>query len=409
MKAKSLQPILRWAAVITASLILMSAAQAVNQYKVLHYFGNRPARYPRAGLVADAAGNLYGTTASGSSGGKKCGGSCGVVFKLTRGSGGTWGYSVIYRFHYTDGSSPMSSLIFDSSGNLYGTTVAGGTYGMGTVFELSPSGSIWKHQVLYSFGATSNDLGYPEVGVVLDASGNLYGTASTGEGGVFELKRSGNQWQETVIYKENSQHFGSLVWDSAGNLYGTTSYGGTNGQGDVFELTPSSGGGWTSSVLYSFAGGADGIAPYRSGVVFDAAGNLYGTTGLGGLKSCKPQAGCGTVFQLTPSMGRWTHSVLHAFNGSDGRSPEGGVVLDSAGNVYGTTQDGGHQHQGVVFKLSRSGNSWIETMLHFFNARNGANPEAGLIFDQQGILYGTAGYGGIGGRYGYGVIFSITP
>jgi uncharacterized repeat protein (TIGR03803 family) len=328
-----------------------------------------------------------------------------------RGSGGTWGYSVIHRFHYYDCMAPESRLIFDSSGNLYGTTVLGGTYGMGIVFELSPSGSTWKQQVLYSFGATSNDLTNPLSGLVLDGSGNLYGTAGGGgaDGGVFELQRSGNQWKEIVIYpffNADGVPFGTLVWDSAGNLYGTTSNGGTYGQGEVFELTPPSGGGWTKTVLYSFAGGTDGSAPFLSGVVFDAAGNLYGTTYEGGITSCNGGYGCGTVFQLTPSTGQWTHNVLHAFNGSDGAIPFDSVVLDSAGNVYGTTGSGGHNNQGVVFKVTRSGNSWIETVLHFFNGRRGASGYAGLIFDQQGVLYGT---GGGGPKPGYGVVFSLTP
>jgi uncharacterized repeat protein (TIGR03803 family) len=406
MKAKSLQPVLRWAGVLTVSLILITAAHAANQYKVLHYFGNRPAAFPEVGLVADSAGNLYGTALGGSQ-------SFGVIFKLTPGSGGKWSYRVIHRFTGPDGHDPSASLILDSLGNLYGMTQLGGAHNLGTVFELSPSVGSWKEQVLYSFGATSTDLTTPVSALLFDASGNLYGTAymggTNGKGGVFQLKPSGNAWQETVIYNftgpDGAFPSNSLISDSQGNFYSTTGYGGGPGFGVVYELTPHSGGSWTETVLHSFTGGADGATPF-GGVVFDAAGNLYGATFQGGLTSCNGGYGCGTVFQLTPSMGQWTHTVLHAFDDSDGAFSFG-VVLDSAGNLYGTTEEGGHNRQGVVFKLSPSGNSWTETVLHFFNGKRGANPLCALIFDQQGVLYGTTNHGGIGS--GNGVVFSLTP
>jgi uncharacterized repeat protein (TIGR03803 family) len=408
MKAKSLQPVLRWAVVLTASLILISAAHAANQYKVLHRFGDLPAKVPDGGLVADSAGNLYGTTFYSNSGCNTYG--CGTVFMLTRESGGAWKYSVIHRFKGRDGAHPAASLILDSSGNLYGTTSYGETKNKATVFELSPSGSHWKETVLHNFGA--KELEGPDGALIFDAAGNLYGTAAgggtKGNGGVFQLKHSGNTWQETVIYKfsggaDGSVPMGDLVSDSAGNLYSTTYQGGQASQGVVIELAPS-GGGWTETVLHSFTGfnAGDGAYP-RGGVVFDTLGNLYGTTYSGGTyMNCA--AACGTVYELTPSMGTWTETVLHSFNGSDGAGPYGDLVLDSAENLYATTSYGGGPDAGVVFKLSRSGNSWTEITLHVFDWKGETNPLSGLILDQ-GILYGTA----FGFNQDYGAVFSITP
>jgi uncharacterized repeat protein (TIGR03803 family) len=312
---------------------------SASQYKVLHYFGNRPARTPGGGLVPDSAGNLYGTTVF--SRPDSCGSTgCCVVFKLTRKSGGAWSYSVIYRFNGPDGQKPIGRLILDSSGNLYGTTYYGGAHGQGTVFELSPSGGTWNESVLANLGATTEDVANPIGGLTLDASGNLYGTTENGGtsslGGVFEVARSGNQWNKKVIYSFNLTDGGypsnvELVWDLAGNLYGTTVEGGQFDQGVVFELSPSSGGTWTETVLYSFTGGTDG-GNLQNGVVFNGSGNLYGTTFYGGDgNACN--GGCGTVFQLTPSSGQWVFSVAFTFGGANGSNPYAPLTSDSAGNL----------------------------------------------------------------------------
>jgi uncharacterized repeat protein (TIGR03803 family) len=407
MKAKSLQLVLRWAAVLTASL-MMSTAHAANQYKVLHYFGNRPASNPMGSLVADSAGNLYGTTAASSK--TNCYPSCGTVFKLTRGSGGTWKYSVLHRFNGSDGAAPEGSLILDSSGNLYGTTFSGGAQNLGTVFELSPVGNRWRETVLYYFSAYP-DVSQPNGALTMDKAGNLYGNGSHsgvfGRGGVFELKRSGNAWHETVIcsFSVSDLPEGDLAWDSKGNLYGVAAVGGLS-HGTVFELKHS-GGGWKETVLYAFTGGTDGATP-MGGVVFDATGNLYGTTRDGGPSGCGGgQNGCGDVYQLTPSNGHWTHTVLHTFNNTDGAYPVGKLLIDSSGNLYGTTQGGGGQSEGVVFKLTQSGGNWTETVLHSFDFQHGDQPAGALIFDQQGIFYSTALGGGL--DTGDGVVFSLTP
>jgi uncharacterized repeat protein (TIGR03803 family) len=385
-------------------LILMFAGtvHAATRFKVLHYFLNHPASHPVAALVADSAGNLYGTASSSS---VFCG--CGTVFKLTREPRGKWKYSTLHVFHGPDGEAPSGSLIFDSAGNLFGTTERGGAHGNGTVFELSPSGDKWKETVLHSFGGTSDDVTAPLGAVIFDAAGNLYGTATFGgtsfsQGGIFELKRSGNKWKETVIYnfsgfKDGGDPMGDLTWDSAGNLYGTAYDGGSGyDEGVVFELTPSANGNWVETVLYTFTGSNDGANP-TSGLIFDNAGNLYGTA--------SSSDGFGTAFELTPSTVGWTFKTLHDFGNEDGATPLGGLALDRAGNLYGTTQEGGAYGNGVIFRLSHSGDSWTETVLRSFGYSEAHDPSAGLI-DFHGVFYGTTGFDGI---RGYGAVFAIQP
>jgi uncharacterized repeat protein (TIGR03803 family) len=251
--------------------------------------------------------------------------------------------------------------------------------------------------------------------LTLDSAGSLYGTTYAGgtysQGGVFELKRSAKGWAENVLYNFTGGSDGgqpyqpSLVWDSAGNLYGTTETGGNDGLGVVFELTPTSGGSWTETVLHSFTGVTDGWLP-DSGVIIDKSGNLYGTAFLGGgYGSCFSGLSCGTVYQLTPSMGEWTFSVLHAFDGSDGGNPAAGLIFDAAGNLYGATAYMENDGPGVIFRLSPSEHGWAESVLHRFDEEDGAEPFGGLVFDKRGVLYGTAEWGGKGD----GVVFSLRP
>jgi uncharacterized repeat protein (TIGR03803 family) len=409
MKFKSFpRSLKRSVAAVAVILVFATSASAAHQYKILHDFLAKPASAPFGSMVADAAGNLYGVASNYRS--PTCGSSqhCGAVFKLTSGSGGKWTYSILHVFKGSDGDTPYGTLVFDSAGNLYGTTFQGGAYNLGTVFELSPKGDTWSETVLYSFGtSSSNDVQLPWAGVTFDAKGNLYGTAGSGggttySGGVFELKPSGNGWQESVLYSFNgydgSVPKSNVVFDSAGNLYSTTAGGGNLDDGVVFELTPSSDGHWTETVLYSFNIGPQ--SQPTSGVIFDAAGNLYGTTA--GCGNCNP----GAVYELSMLNGTWSINVLHAFNGSDGSIPAGGVIFDSAGNLYGTTAAGGKNGLGEVFKLSQSGGQWTESALHSFAGKDGNEPFAGLILDQ-GVLYGSTFQGGAGP--GYGVVFSIVP
>lgn len=405
MKPNRTPTTLLWMAVVITSLFVGNA-HAGSKYQVIHNFLGKPATGPDS-LVADSSGNLYGTTSFTSN--RKCAKtevSCGVVFKLTPGSDGNWTYTIIHVFKGLDGSEPSGKLIFDSAGNLYGAAGGGGVNGTGAIFELSPSGDKWQEKVLYSFGTYPAHLVGPVGALTFDANGNLYGAAVNGapdlDGGIFELKKSGGTWQEITLHEfagpDGADPTGDLVWDSAGNLYGSALNGGQYRSGVVFELMPGNGN-WTENVLYSFTGGSDGANP--EGVVFDSAGNLYGTTAFGGdLSSCN--GGCGTVFSLNASS-NWALTTLHAFNSTDGASPDSGVIFDSSGSLYATTLIGGTGGRGVAFKLSNSGSGWVETVLHNFDSA-GENP-VDMIFNQ-GLLYGVAGRGG---RLGDGVVFSLAP
>lgn len=367
--------------------------------------------------------------------------------------GGRQGYpstvpkeQLLYSFHLSQDFHPQANLIFDASGNLYGTDFYGGSRGAGAAFELSPqSGGGWTETVLHNFHSNSQDGRGPSSGLIFDAAGNLYGTTSNGGGdtqcfhgcgSVFELSpQSGGGWTEKILYsfKPNGQDGnypgGGLIFDAAGNLYGVTGAGGTinsdgcigGGCGTVFELSPQTGGSWKEQVLYNFTGAPDGGEPV--GVIFDPAGNLYGTTFIGGAGACAN--GCGTVFEISPgSGGQWIEKVLHSFqpNGPDGNTPYGGVIFDTAGNLFGTTGLGGSfvgeecmiEGCGTVFELSpMSGGNWSEQVLYSFQGgTDGDGPAAGLAIDAGRNLYGTTvdggGHSGCSDR-GCGTVFEVSP
>jgi uncharacterized repeat protein (TIGR03803 family) len=285
-------------------------------------------------------------------------------------------------------------------------------------------------KVVYAFGTNSGDGYDPGGGLIGDDAGNLYGMTRQGgaisAGTVYELSQSGDSWTETVLYafdggEDGAFPSGNLVFDAAGNLYGTTGGGGNSACscGTVFELSPpaSPGGSWTESTIYTFKGGNDGAFP-SAGLVFDPAGNMYGTTTAGGsTETCTRNRGCGTVFELSSSPSHtdsWTETVLYRFTRDDGEEPQGPLVLDYVGNLYGTTFEGGNQHNcaggcGIVFEVSpSSGGVWTETVLHSFSGINGdgANPIAGLLRDNSGVLAGTTI---VGGYYGFGTVFGLLP
>jgi uncharacterized repeat protein (TIGR03803 family) len=257
----------------------------------------------------------------------------------------------------TDATYPYAGLTFDTAGNLYGTTLYGGANNDGTVFELVKAGGHWTEKILHSFGSGEDGF-LPQAGLTFDTAGNLYGTTYEGGahkvGTVFELTRqSGGTWKENVLHSFNADGadgtnpLAGLIFDTAGNLYGTTYAGGTFASGTVFELTPKAGGGWTEKVLHSFGNGKDGIAPY-AGLIVDTAGNLYGTTALGG------PFGSGTVFELARKAdGIWTHLTLFGFTGGeDGAFPYAGLILDASGHLYGTTYQGGVYDVGTAFEIT---------------------------------------------------------
>jgi uncharacterized repeat protein (TIGR03803 family) len=413
------------------SAILLTArpARAANPENVLHYFQGGDGSCPSSSLIADREGNLYGTTFG--DGTDTCYSGLGGVFKLTPIANGSRTLTVLHEFSGLDGANPFSGLVFDRSGNLYGTTYLGGESGYGTVFKLSPDANgMWTETVLHSFQGYP-DGANPYAGVTFDASGkNLYGTAWDGGeygcGNVFRLAPDVNgHWTETVLHsfdcKDGWIPYAGVVLDGEGNLYGATpsgdsSYCDGNGCGSVFKLTPSAStnSGWTYTVLYHFHG-EDGNGPVATLLLKD--GSLYGTTELGGsLDLCSGQ-GCGTVFMLSPDGGNntWTETVLHSFDGSDGLYPDSNLISDPAGNLYGTAGAGGQTNLGTVFKLSPSINGdWTTTILLEFNATNGASPKA-VTFGRGGSLYGTTSLGGDLNAWesyygkGCGLVFSLIP
>ena len=388
---------------VLALSVLCSATAYAATEKILHSFNGTLVHgsAPESALVDDASGNLYGTTYYGGAN------SLGTVFKLTPTSKGRWTQTVLYSFKGgRDGSSPAASLVLDALGNLYGTTYVGGAgscsiggvpLGCGTVFKLAPTthGS-WTETLLYSFQG-GNDGAHPEAALIFDSTDNLYGTTVSGgttpysRGTIFKLSPSpGGSWTETILYSFTGLSDGSmpgapLIFHASGNLYGTTEYGGASGNGVVFELTPNAQGTWSETVIYNFAGGSDGSAP-KAPLIFDSVGNFYSTTSRGG-----GNYGCGTVFELKSNGNSgWSESVLYSFGSTpgDGSYPTSGLTFDESGNLYGTTPFGGGSScytaagSGVAFQLKpNSGGQWTETILYSFASSGtyAGNPYAGLI------------------------------
>jgi uncharacterized repeat protein (TIGR03803 family) len=385
--------------VVAVSLLLVPSAQAKPKYKVL-------AAIPGglwSGLTFDTKGNLYGVTTGGGTNG------VGSIFEMTRNSKGQWTVTTLHSFNGEDGSSPNGDLIFDATGNLYGTTPVGGAYDGGTVFELSPGSSGWTFSVLYSFCEQYGcpDGGGPLAGLVQDKGGNLLGTARAGLydlGVVFELTPGSSGWTYSVLYNFGSRpHDGSgpldtPVLDAKGNIYGTTYDGGRAGWGTVFEMIRRSNG-WRERLLWQFDGG-NGARPGYSPVL-DAAGKLYGTTNAGG-GMCDGYVPCGAAFQLTRGGGgKWKETVLYDFTTpANGFAPSSGPVLGTGG-FYGTTGLGGtgscYDGCGVAYELTpRADGKWKYTVLHKFE---GAPSGGGMILDSEGNLYGTA----------FSIVYEITP
>ena len=327
------------------------------QESVLYSFtGGADGKNPYGGVTFDANGNLYGTTVSGGSGGVCSGDGCGVVFKLTN-NAGNWSESVLYNFTGgDDGSGPGGGVVFDPAGNLYGTTPDAGKFGVGVVYELSPQGNTWQQSVIHAFTG-GNDGAVGSLGLLLLVNGNFYGVSegggAHGAGTVFQLSpAAGGGWKFTTLYgfkgmPDAGFPYGGLITDGKNDLYGTTYYGGANGVGAVFKLDGTK---KQESVLYSFAEGTDGGYP-TSTLVFDAVGNMYGTTSMGGFPDCD----CGTVFEMSPVRGQstWTESVLHSFKEKpDGGYPYYGLTADPSGNLFSTTASGGNSEAGIIFEFT---------------------------------------------------------
>jgi uncharacterized repeat protein (TIGR03803 family) len=328
-----------------------------------------------------------------------------------------------------DGNGPRAGVTLDAAGNLYGTTYQGGAHNRGIVFELSPSGGAWNEAVLWHFGLGA-DGAYPTAGLVRDSTGVLWGLTSAGGavvsaacppgcGTFFGLANVAGTWLELPLFSFPGGgagywpiNQGSLVTDASGRFYGTAERGGAHGLGAVYQLAVG-GGATVETVLYSFnasAAHADGTTP-EGAMVIGANGVLYGTTSHGGITAACNHTGCGTVFALSPPVPpstAWTETLLWQFSGADGSLPVGGLIVDAAGNLYGTTQTGGSHNAGTVFELSPMGGGvWLETRAyHFGAAGDGARPWASLLMDASGNLYGTTEFGGASG---HGTAFKLVP
>ncbi len=433
-------------------IIFITTSVWASQKTIYSFKGRFDGSLPYSSLISDSAGNLYGTTGSGGAA-AACGTTdegitgCGTVFELVKNADG-YEEQVLYRFQGgNDGIQPRAGLTMDAAGNLYGTTLGGGGSlncfdGCGTVFKLTPgSNGGYTESVLYAFQGPAGDGQAPAGQVILDAEGNLYGTTfyggssvlacDEGCGIVFELSpTSSGPWTESILYTFTNKGDGAipaghLTVDANGNLYGTTqltndvdTYGGT-----VFELSPTSGGTWTLNTLFTFSGvrtATTGLTPL-GGVILDAEGNLYGTTLCGG-SAIRPVGyspctyGYGNIFKLSPDTGGvWNEQVLYTFfDIANAVNPDTALIFDPAGNLYGTTLYGGSTNapaaDGTVFELMpTSGGEWTEKVPARFNGdalNEGITPYGAVMMDGSGNLFGTT-YAG--GKYDYGVVYEVTP
>jgi uncharacterized repeat protein (TIGR03803 family) len=422
---------------VTAAVTSRDAARE----SILHFFSGRPdGAWPNSGrLVADRAGNLYGATIMGGSGSCRFRGmarGCGVVFELVRSKRGQWSERVLYSFKsLDDGAVPRSTLTIDPNGNIYGVTIAGGNHGCapriwnqrgcGTVFELTRGHSNFKKRTIYVFSGNAGG-GHPTSSLVLDSSGNLFGTTlcggaescngvGAGAGVFFMLQQNGSgAWQENVLHifgqtrGDGAYPGGDLTRKGTQTIYGVTA-------ASVYEMTRTRKSQWRETTLFLFNPDESGGFSPEGAPVFDAAGNLYGVTYGGGNLAC-PQ-GCGVVYELTPwGSGTWSETVLYEFSGgSDGAYPEAGLALDAAGRLDGTTINGGDLRCnqplgcGVVFRVRPSGTRSVETVLHSFQggATDGWLPLSAVTLDSAGAIYGTTQFGGPASGFANGTAYRL--
>jgi len=400
-------------AAVSAATIMAGPSTQAQTYQLIHDFSGPDGAHPSA-LVMDAAGHLYGATQNGGTS-TQCQGGCGVVFRLTHAGSGWVETPLYSFAGCSDGAVPSGGLTLGPDGSLYGTTQVGGSAcggdGNGTVYKLTPPAAVckaalcpWTETVLYRFAGGSDGV-YP-VNLIFDHAGNLYGSTLDGgayrNGLIYELAHTGNSWVKNTLYTftggaDGGGPNGMLAFDRAGNLYGTTYYVST-----VFELTPSDGG-WSETVIYGFNRPNDGFEPV--GVFFDSSGNLYGPTMSGG------SFGGGIVYELTPGNGSWTETVLYNSTAPGGGGPET-LIMNAAGDMFGTTEEGGGGF-GNVFELTKENGGWMETDLHDFDFADGAYPSTNLVIDASGNVIGGTVWGGNGNNCtpddGCGVIWQITP
>lgn len=401
-------------------IVLTSATLQVAQgqeFRVLHYFSGPDGAVPLGVLTLDNEGNLYGTTQFGGLINQNCNINlgCGTVFKLAR-AGSDWELSSLHKFlGQSDGAAPTAGVVFGQDGDLYGTTpwayVAPPTFNdRGTVYKLSPGdceiSCAWIHTVLHRFQTFQGGDNPSSGSLVFDREGNMYGTTMEGgpdcTGGqpcgiVYELTPSGDSWTYQIVYSftggaDGDEPIGGVVLDAQGNLYGVTEYGGTGQSGNAYEVSPSSSG-WIENTIYSF-----GMLGYPSaGLAIDSQAHLYGVAG-------------NVAFDLIRLSSGWILNPLYSFGG-DYLVINGPLAMDSAGNLYGTTWNGG-LGGGNVFKLAPGTGGWTYTDLHDFHGPDGAMPFSGVTLDTDGNLYGTTAFGGhvsCNPPTGCGVVWEVTP
>jgi uncharacterized repeat protein (TIGR03803 family) len=409
-------------ALVFALAIVATQEAHAQTFTIIHSFAGPEGAFPEAGFAIDGAGNLFGTTSEG-------GHNDGNILELTYGRSG-WTLDSLYVFAGGwDGNYPEGKVSIAPDGTMYGTTKMGGAScvnnpnGCGTVYHWAPPPRIPRAPYVIHRFLGGTDGAFPESELTFDESGSIYGTTFGGGfagtescpggcGTVYKLTPSGAGWEETVLHSfrgvDGRYPWGGVVFDRAGNLYGTTIGGGgyqncPQGCGVIYELTPS-GSSWAVQTLHIFTGGSDGSSP-TGGLILDSSGNLYGTTSTGG------PGGGGTVFELTPTNSGWTFTTLYGIPGIGlaGEGVRGSLVMDRAGSLYGTTDADGANSRGSVFKLTPSNGSWTYTSLHDFNEpAEGWFPVPGVVLDSQGNLYGMTAIGGTT-SCGCGVAFEITP
>jgi uncharacterized repeat protein (TIGR03803 family) len=436
------------AALIFSTHTIARADSLHPHLNILYSFQNgNDSAQPLSSLIADKSGDLFGTTSG--LGGLPCPEPCGNVFELSPPSekDGAWKFSVLYDFTGgKDGGIPHGGVIFGPDGDLYGTGVRGGEFthaaAGGVVFQLAPPSrrnGHWTERVIHSFGSGLDGVA-PQGGLAFDGNGNIYGTTALGGlyggGVVYEVSppaQHGGKWKETTLHSFGSGTDGffslaGLAIDPSGDLFGTTEYGGyfsqycESGCGTVFELSPSARhDAWTYSLIQLFNGKTDGATP-EDPLMFDNAGDLFGTTLEG---QGDPSAGYGgAAFELIPPVKKsqsWTEKIIYLFPAYqfDAGYSSAGLIFDNAGNLYGTSQNGGPFYKGTAFKLVRPSTNdgvWTDRILHNFSRTDSGAmyPFEGLVFGIGGDLYGMTPYGGSGnctfGRIkGCGTIFQIAP
>jgi uncharacterized repeat protein (TIGR03803 family) len=384
----------RYLTTLGVVLLLISLARAATKEEVLYSFnGAGDGGSPNGGVTLDKLGNIYGVS-------NGCyWSSFGNVFKLARGKF-SWTYEPLYEFaDEGDGGCPIDGVTAYNN-TLVGTTDDGGNgQGSGVIYRVVPGKQNWTYDVVYQF--SGGDDGAGPLGVVSDRKGNLYGTAFLGgvnnDGTVFELTPQGDGgWNFTLIYAFNNTEggtpTGSVIMDGSGNLYGAALWG-PNGDGVVYELSPQQNRTWNYTVLHAFSG-SDGSGP--ANLIMDPAGNLYGTA-AGGTNND------GLVFELLKSNG-WQEAILHTFSGTDGASPEG-ITLDPSGNLWGAASSGGNNNNGLIFELTNQNGTWSETIVYSFSGPDGSGPEA-VTLNPSGVLFGTTRFGGAND---VGTVFAIEP